>query len=430
MRQGNFERILKIKIHEKNIKMDLIDLELNNLRIESKFQELNNSHMTKLYIDENNNLIFKIYFFPRYLDENLCKEEFFILEQDVIIYKFLGTNLTRQTETKFEKNIIKKNKLHIYFINLYKCDFLHAETEIKKEKINLIQTHESIENVPRELLFYNLEMNSNFNYYFFNSHARRRFIKQNYDVKHLNAFDLLIPGAYRADLFRLLSLNELGGIYMDHKCVLNVTLKEIITNKYYLTNDIKKKTIYNGFLVFEKKSKILIRLINLFINKISNRHIHKIDAHEFGPNFFREYIDFGDKYMNFNHILLKHDEICPYVANHDKTKLILFNGYHDYNYRGHNSQYYYNLFINNQVYFEKKNISKKKNYIFYLWKHYYSDNFDFDIINNNLYIERLDKQEGFTFNHILKIVNTCTNKERLVEIGPSETFTKVICNVF
>jgi hypothetical protein len=303
---------------------------------------------------------------------------------------------------------------------------LHGKKEIKKKKINLIQTHESIQNVPRELLFYNLEMNSNLNYYFFNSHARRKFIKQKYDIKHLQAFDLLIPGAYRADLFRLLSLNEIGGIYMDHKCVLNLPL----TETFNLTNDIKKKTIYNGFLVFEKKSTILIKLINLFINKINNRHIHKIDAHEFGPNFFREYIDFGDKYMNFNHILLKHNKICPYVVNHDKTKLILFNGYHDYNYRGHNPQYYYNLYINNQVYFEKKNISKKKNYIFYLWKHYYSDAFDFEIIKNNLYIQRLDKQEGFTFNHILKIVNTCTNEEKLVEIGPSETPNKIIYNVF
>lgn len=60
----------------------------------------------------------------------------------------------------------------------------------------------------------------------------------------------------------------------------------------------------------------------------------------------------------------------------------------------------------------------------------YPDDFDYEIIHNNLCIKRIDKLDGFTYVHYLKIIDVLTNKEKLVEIGPSETPNKVISNVF
>ena len=52
------------------------------------------------------------------------------------------------------------------------------------------------------------------------------FIKNNYPVDVLEAFNKLIPGAYKADLWRYCVLYKLGGIYLDIKysCVNNFKL--------------------------------------------------------------------------------------------------------------------------------------------------------------------------------------------------------------
>jgi hypothetical protein len=69
--------------------------------------------------------------------------------------------------------------------------------------------------------------NPEFTHYLFDDADCREFIAANFDYSVLDAFDRLIPGAYKADLWRYCVLYVRGGIYLDIKyhCV---NLKVII----------------------------------------------------------------------------------------------------------------------------------------------------------------------------------------------------------
>lgn len=61
------------------------------------------------------------------------------------------------------------------------------------------------------------KLNPRFKYYLFDDDECREFIKNNFYIDFLNAYDNLIPGAYKADLWRYCILYKKGGIYLDVK---------------------------------------------------------------------------------------------------------------------------------------------------------------------------------------------------------------------
>ena len=64
-------------------------------------------------------------------------------------------------------------------------------------------------------------MHPNFEYFLFDDDDCRNFIIKHFDNNVIEAFDSLIPGAYKADLWRYCVLYINGGIYLDikYKCI-------------------------------------------------------------------------------------------------------------------------------------------------------------------------------------------------------------------
>ena len=59
--------------------------------------------------------------------------------------------------------------------------------------------------------------NPEFEHHLYDDISCRTFIKDNYDKTVLDAYDQLVPGAYKADLWRYCILYKTGGIYLDIK---------------------------------------------------------------------------------------------------------------------------------------------------------------------------------------------------------------------
>ena len=59
--------------------------------------------------------------------------------------------------------------------------------------------------------------NPEFEHRLFDDADCRAFIKDNYDADVLDAYDTLVPGAYKADLWRYCVLYKTGGVYLDIK---------------------------------------------------------------------------------------------------------------------------------------------------------------------------------------------------------------------
>jgi|Laugresbdmm110sn_1035088.scaffolds.fasta_scaffold17630_2 mannosyltransferase OCH1-like enzyme len=59
--------------------------------------------------------------------------------------------------------------------------------------------------------------NPEFEHHLYDDADCRGFIKDNYEKEILDAYDQLVPGAYKADLWRYCMLYKMGGIYLDIK---------------------------------------------------------------------------------------------------------------------------------------------------------------------------------------------------------------------
>jgi hypothetical protein len=73
------------------------------------------------------------------------------------------------------------------------------------------------------------ESNPEFDYQFFDDETSRAFIEDHYPADVLAAYDALIPGAFKADLWRYCYLAEKGGVYVDIRMEPVLALRTILS---------------------------------------------------------------------------------------------------------------------------------------------------------------------------------------------------------
>ena len=103
----------------------------------------------------------------------------------------------------------------------------------------------------------------------------REFIKTHFKPDVLDAYDSLIPNAYKSDLWRYCILYANGGIYIDIKfnCVNNFKFISLTDKEYFCSDppywkDGKKcQSITNGLIFVKKNNPIILNaLLNILIN--------------------------------------------------------------------------------------------------------------------------------------------------------------------
>jgi mannosyltransferase OCH1-like enzyme len=102
--------------------------------------------------------------------------------------------------------------------------------------------------------------NPELEFFLFDENDSREFIKNNFNSEVLNAYNKLLPCAYKADLWRYCVLYINGGIYLDIKygCTNGFKLIEL-TDKEYFVRYISEKNIYNALIVSLPKNEILLK---------------------------------------------------------------------------------------------------------------------------------------------------------------------------
>lgn len=117
------------------------------------------------------------------------------------------------------------------------------------------------------------QQNPRFTHHLFDDNDCREFIKNNFNSEVLNAYDILIPGAYKADLWRLCVLYINGGIYMDIKlnCINGFKLIELTEKNHYVKDRIPPFSIYNALMACQKNSPFLIKCIYRIVENVKTR---------------------------------------------------------------------------------------------------------------------------------------------------------------
>lgn len=329
---------------------------------------------------------------------------------------------------------------YITRINIYKTDYLYQ----KIPKI-IIQTTPNKE--INNILHYNsiltfIELNPEYEYQIFDNYECRKFIKENFDEELLNAYDILLAGSFKADLFRYCYLYINGGCYFDCKQILRKPIRNLVEpdEELILCNDMNDG-YFNAVMMSSKNNEYLLKVIELCKNKILNfnnyfnihdphfNHISKILGLT-GPHLLRDalhnYVHSEHHNINlkFHHRFHnKHHEYQKLLIEYNNELIITkaFNGYV-------NNNHYSNLWFNKLILY-RNNIEQEINnniYKFYIYPHHSSDQYNFYIIDENrIIVERSDTNSGWRNELKVNLIVENNNIENFIDIGPSNSKYKL-----
>jgi mannosyltransferase OCH1-like enzyme len=162
--------------------------------------------------------------------------------------------------------------------------------------------------------------NPRFNHYLFDDDDCCKFIKKHFNDDVLNAYDRLIPGAYKADLWRYCVLYKMGGIYLDIKYIPinNFKFRNLLNKEYWVT-DIDENGIYNAFMICKAGNPILLNAINKIVDNVKNKYYGSSCLEPTGPLLLGQYFSQDEKKKS----IIKH----IINGSNDFNKIILFNNY-------------------------------------------------------------------------------------------------------
>ena len=194
--------------------------------------------------------------------------------------------------------------------------------------------------------------NPRFKHYLFDDNDCLEFIKQNFDNSVVNAYERLIPGAYKADLWRLCILYKKGGYYLDIKlaCINGFRLIELSENEHYV-KDRYGKTIFNSFMVGIKGSDFLLNGINQIVKNVQNNFYGDCPLHPTGPRMLGDLILRNNFNVNVDLLHYKGGGFIIY-----KKRFVISTEYPDYNdertstYVKHNTKRYDKLWSDHNIY--------------------------------------------------------------------------------
>jgi mannosyltransferase OCH1-like enzyme len=161
------------------------------------------------------------------------------------------------------------------------------------------------------------KVNNDCNIYIFDKDDRVNFIKKYFIKEVMDAYNSLIPGPYKADLWRYCILYKYGGIYQDIKMqpINGFKYSQLLLNdkEYYIRDhDMSGRGIYNAVLICKPRNQILLKCINKIIDNIKNKYYGMSSLYPTGPmlmkNFFsKTEIDNLEMYLNVKYDSEKND---------------------------------------------------------------------------------------------------------------------------
>jgi len=169
---------------------------------------------------------------------------------------------------------------------------------------NIFQTWHS--KILPPLMFRSVEKikkhNPGFKHYLFDDNDCREFIKRHFKPDVLDAYDRLIPGAYKADLWRYCVLFIHGGIYLDIKYTPNKGFKFInLCEKQHFALDADGVGIYNAVMVSKPANIMLFKAIRQIVSNVQNKYYGNNALSPTGPQLLARYVPLNHPIVDMKH---------------------------------------------------------------------------------------------------------------------------------
>ena len=187
-----------------------------------------------------------------------------------------------------------------------------------------------------------IDINPEYTYYFFDDNDCRRFILENFDNQVLFAYDNIIPGAYKADLWRYCVLYKKGGVYVDIDMIAVTPLRNLINHddEFISCRDHDPRAIFNAFICCKPGHPFLKTTIDYIVHLIHNHYYGENCLDITGPLAFGKAIkiilknnnpifDIGKQNINdFIFKLFDHRLGTEYIINDEQ--IVFINKYKNY----------------------------------------------------------------------------------------------------
>jgi len=223
--------------------------------------------------------------------------------------------------------------------------------------LNLFQTWNSQNLPPKMQNCVNRlkRQNWEFNYHFYDDAECGLFIQKHFDKDVLDTFYRLIPGAYKADLWRYCVLYIHGGIYLDIKfeCCDGFKLIELMNQVHYVMDresmikthaEPGKILVYNGCIVSPSNNPILLNCIQKIVHNVEKKEYGMNALYPTGPGLL------GDVLGNSFDIDLSFDETQTYILYKNRRILKKYPEYRREQYEQIKTESYQDLWKNRQIY--------------------------------------------------------------------------------
>ena len=172
------------------------------------------------------------------------------------------------------------------------------------------------------------KQNPRFEHFLFDDNDCAKFIADNFPPDVLYAYKHLIPGAYKADLWRYCVLYINGGIYMDIKllCINGFKLIELTEEEHFVKDRLGPLSIYNALMACKPGNPFLLEAIQRVVKNVKTRYYGMDPLCPTGPRMLGQII--LDKKHNLN-IDMTHHMGGGYVIY--KNKFVISTEYPEYN---------------------------------------------------------------------------------------------------
>lgn len=195
-----------------------------------------------------------------------------------------------------------------------------------------------------------IEKNPEYQHYLFDDEDIENFIEEHFDEDVLFAYKNLIPGAFKADLFRYCVLYIEGGIYMDCKMISNIPFRQFIKedDTLILVDDLYQKQrgygnsgIYNAFIATIPCSVLLKNAIDAIVNNVKTLYLPDDPFYITGPmllsNIFKKSGIDEVRMLIHPYIGYEHDNHNNAIFDENRN-IVIYKNYKNYykNYSGGN----------------------------------------------------------------------------------------------
>lgn len=249
---------------------------VRNGNISIPVEESNNDDIKVFF---NNYTFNKIYKIKYNIIDNLLNISICYINTDDIIKENVYIKYYNRSSTIYNINIKNfTNEIHTLDINTpfiikkLLINYNNDDNIIPKTIMQTYKTRYVNRNIYNATRTWTL-LNPSYKYIIFDDEQCRKFIKNNFQPIVLRTFDTLIPGAFKADLFRYCYLYKEGGVYTDIDNICLAPLDNIIakTDSFVSVKDRPPSTILNAFMAGHKGNPVLHDCIKQIVYNVTHR---------------------------------------------------------------------------------------------------------------------------------------------------------------